>query len=1232
MLKIFSFVWAQKLSIALGSSTPEASGVLMVLDSWPAIAYVVLGIILWQWLPSVNPTFPALGKWPVRMLWLLVLLTIASGVADLLDQWQISPLSYWIAHILAAVTGTVGVATVGAIVAPKTAKSAKYGQLWPGMPSENGFVTCAKTLGSNGGSNTSQEFTEYPCVMSCSGLAPEQQLAIKTCQQLHAQLRQKSAEFEGIFQWFPDLFLLIDADGTILEYQGQNRCNVHISPAAIGQQKIPELFPKKIAREYEQAISLVNQQQWMTSFSYDLGGSAGEQTYEARLVPFLEQKITIFIRNTTEQMQAERGLRQSYKELSDLKYALDRSAIVAITDAKGTITEVNDRFCQISGYSREEPIGQTHRTIKSDEHPPEFFRSLWSTISQGKIWRGEIKNRAKDGGYYWVDTTIVPLLDEHGRPWQYLSIGYDITDRRQAEEALHQQQQRLRILHQIDRAILEAREPQAIAEVAAKYLRQLLGCQRVSVVEFNLCKASAIVLAIDSDRKSCILGGKDLSDLNQAGFATPEKLANGVLVVEDLLQLLNLTPVQASLKAEGLRSCVCIPLKTRDSLLGSLNIWSDRPSGFDDRQVTIAREVANSLAISIQQARLCQTVQSYAGDLEQRVANRTSELLRVNEKLRVEIQQRQQVEAELYQEKELAQVTLNSIGDAVITTDTNGTIQSLNPRAESLTGWSDSEAKSQPLAKVLQLFNQVTGLPVKNILHESRTGDLSLLSNHKLIRRGDCEEFIVEHSVSPILRGNDEIIGMVVVCRDVTENRKLAAQLSWEASHDPLTNLINRREFKRQISELMEQKSRTESGHSLCYLDLDQFKIVNDTCGHAAGDELLRQLTALLQSHIRKTDLLARLGGDEFALLFYECSVAEAREVAEYLRQAVQDFRFVWQEKTFSIGVSIGLVSIDSTVTSLADVMSAADSAMYAAKDAGRNRIHVYEVNDLELAQRHGDMQWVSRLVKALEEDRFCLYSQAIAPTQPDSGKADHYEILIRMTDENGVIIPPGMFIPAAERYNLMPKIDRWVIRHLFSHLSNLRQQSSSATNSAIAASGSIYTVNLSGASFNDDKFLSFLQRQFAEYQIPPGTICFEVTETFAISNLNKAIKFINALKQLGCSFALDDFGSGMSSLTYLKNLPVDYVKIDGYFVKNILEDPVNAAMIDAINNLTHAIGLQTIAEFVENEQILHKLQALGVDYVQGYGIAKPTPLSGKLINLTAAKHKPKVPRQMQVG
>lgn len=433
--------------------------------------------------------------------------------------------------------------------------------------------------------------------------------------------------------------------------------------------------------------------------------------------------------------------------------------------------------------------------------------------------------------------------------------------------------------------------------------------------------------------------------------------------------------------------------------------------------------------------------------------------------------------------------------------------------------------------------------------------------------------------------------------QEISDRQRIQHQLSWQAAHDPLTGLANRRQFEQSLEEALIEAKAVNYKHILCYLDLDQFKIVNDTCGHAAGDELLRQVTALLQSKIRKSDVLARLGGDEFGVLLYHCSLELGRRVADKLLESIQAFRFVWHEKMFAIGASIGLVAIDATSESGVSVLSRADTAMYAAKDGGRNRVHVYEAGDHDLVQRCGDMQWVSRIVKALEENRFCLYRQAIAPIQPDNLATHHYELLLRMQDEKGQLVLPMAFIPAAERYNLMSQIDRWVIQTLFCVLQQVNSDAQS-----------VYTVNLSAASLNDDQFLDFLQQQFLQHQILPSTICFEITETSTIANLKKAAHFIHQLKKIGCHFALDDFGSGMSSLAYLKNLPVDYLKIDGHFIKNIVSDRVSAAMIEAINHIGHVMGLQTIAEFVENEEILEKVKRLGVDYAQGYGIGKPHP------------------------
>jgi diguanylate cyclase (GGDEF)-like protein/PAS domain S-box-containing protein len=440
--------------------------------------------------------------------------------------------------------------------------------------------------------------------------------------------------------------------------------------------------------------------------------------------------------------------------------------------------------------------------------------------------------------------------------------------------------------------------------------------------------------------------------------------------------------------------------------------------------------------------------------------------------------------------------------------------------------------------------------------------------------------------------------------------RNSQKRLAWQAKHDPLTGLVNRREFERCLEASINSAKDEARQHSLCYLDLDRFKIVNDTCGHAAGDELLRQVTDLLKAQIRTTDLLARLGGDEFGLLLYNCPSHQALAIANALRQSVEEFRFVWSDKTFTIGVSIGLVMVNAEVSNLASAVNAADAACYVAKNLGRNRVHFYQAGDREVTQQHGQIQWVEKLTKALEQDRFCLYYQPIVPLHKSFACdtcSEHYEVLLRLNDETGNLISPGAFIPAAERYHLMPHLDRWVIRTLFTN--QAKQYRESLRCWEHEGEGGLYSINLSGASIIDDKFIDFVLEAFATYQVPPQVICFEITETVAITNLSRARKFIEKLKNLGCYFALDDFGSGMSSFAYLKSLPVDYLKIDGGFIKDIIENPTNLALTEAINQIGHVMGLQTIAEFVENDEILAKIKALGIDYAQGYATGKPRPL-----------------------
>ena len=556
-------------------------------------------------------------------------------------------------------------------------------------------------------------------------------------------------------------------------------------------------------------------------------------------------------------------------------------------------------------------------------------------------------------------------------------------------------------------------------------------------------------------------------------------------------------------------------------------------------------------------------------------------------------------EAELFTEKNRLQVTLDSIGDAVITTDTEGRVTYLNPIAENLTGWSNGEAQGKPLTEVFVIINEQTRLSVDNpvalVLREKR---IVGLANHTVLIRRNGDEFCIEDSAAPIY-SPDGVIGVVLVFHDVSFARRAAEELSHQARHDALTGLINRSEFEANVTSALTKPGKY---HTVLFLDLDQFKVVNDTCGHIAGDELLRQIASRMHGLLRDTDTLARLGGDEFGVLLQNCPLKQGRQIAEKLLQLIGEFRFTWEERTFSIGASIGLVNFNDTGYTYGDVMKAADTACYIAKDMGRNRIHVFGENDSDTVSRRGEMDWVGRIHHALEHSRFCLFRQKIVRIGKVGDTEYHYEILIRMLDEQGNLVPPMAFIPAAERYNLMPAIDRWVVHAVLSRLAY------EASIGGEGSKGHIWAINLSGASLNDEQFLKFLLEQFSIFKVPPQHICFEITETAAITNLTKVEHFISRMRKLGCRFSLDDFGSGMSSFGYLKYLPVDYLKIDGSFVKDMVSDPIDCAMVEAINKVGHLMGLKTIAEYVENDEILGLLGDIGVDYAQGYGIHKPEP------------------------
>ena len=566
-----------------------------------------------------------------------------------------------------------------------------------------------------------------------------------------------------------------------------------------------------------------------------------------------------------------------------------------------------------------------------------------------------------------------------------------------------------------------------------------------------------------------------------------------------------------------------------------------------------------------------------------------------------DITQRKVAERALYKEKERAQVTLKSIGDAVVTTDADGRIDYLNPVAEQLTGWERREVQGRHIDEIIRLKDESNESslegPVMRCLLEGRV--VTLVDGAVLIGR-DGTPVPIQDSAAPIQDRDGRVVGAVMVFHDVSRERRLHRKLSYHASHDSLTGLINRREFEERLSAAL-RSVKEDAGRqfALLYMDLDQFKVVNDTCGHAAGDLLLRQLSEILQARVRTADVLARLGGDEFAVLLADCSVEDAAHLADTLRQAIADFRFTWRDGSMQVGVSIGIVPVDAANDAVGSLLSAADVACYVAKDLGRNRIHIYEEGDA--AERHQEMQWVARINRAREQERLELYFQPIVPIGETQTEPPQFELLLRMHDESGNLIAPTSFIPAAERYNLMPSVDRWVIQEVLAELV-YREQLDCAPYSL--------AVNLSGTTLNDARFVDFLLEELDEARVSDGALCFEITETAAIANLDRVVSFMRTLRARGCRFSLDDFGTGLSSLTYLKNLPVDYVKIDGQFIRNVTKDPADQSVVEAIAQMAKAFRIKTIAERVESRQVLDRLAEIGIDFAQGYFVAVPRPVS----------------------
>jgi len=549
----------------------------------------------------------------------------------------------------------------------------------------------------------------------------------------------------------------------------------------------------------------------------------------------------------------------------------------------------------------------------------------------------------------------------------------------------------------------------------------------------------------------------------------------------------------------------------------------------------------------------------------------------------------------------LPALALSSLAEAIIGTDRDGRINYMNPAAEQLTASPADAAIGRLLEEIVSLVDETDRRLLSDPVHQAlTTGAAVNLSRRALmLSRANGSERSIELSASPIRNSARELIGSVVMLHDVTEMRGLTRQMSYQATHDALTGLVNRREFERRLEEAIESGHRGDGQHVLCYLDLDRFKIVNDTSGHLAGDSMLREVAKLLRDAVRDSDTVGRLGGDEFGILLVGCPLEKARQIADDVTRAVGDHRFVWRDKIFNIGASIGLVEISRESGTQEELLAAADTACYVAKRQGSGRVVVYSARDEALARHTGEIQWLQRLQSALKENRFHLYQQVIVPAHGEDG-GPAMEVLVRLQDESGHDLSPAEFMRAAERYRLMGLVDRWVVQTTLAALG--RGAISVPSHRSVA-------INISGQTLGDLQFLEFVVECLDSTGVTPGQVCFEIAESAVIANLDHARRFVGVLHGMGCQFALDDFGSGVGSFSNLKTLPLDYLKIDGSFIRNLARDSVNQAMVTAMIKLARTLNFKVIAEHVEDSAAEEAARRMGVDYLQGYAIGRPQPL-----------------------
>ena len=863
-----------------------------------------------------------------------------------------------------------------------------------------------------------------------------------------------------------------------------------------------------------------------------------------------------------EKRKTEEDLRRSQKRLQEAQRIarLGNWEWDIINDVIQT-SEIVPKILGLAGGTPLSNFSQFRSTVHAADRE-KLTRTVNSALADNDAYRIDYRVQCLTGEIRHLQEQCEVRVGESGDPIRLVGTLQDITESKMAEETLQYRLLQEKVVSNISTRFVnrDLDIDSAISETLTE-IGTLCGVSRAYLFLFRDGEET-----MDNTHEWCVEGVNaeidQLQDMpvNAYPWLMQRVLGNQTVVISDISRL----PPEAALEKKTLerqqiKAALILPVKIGGKVRGFLGL---------DNTKTAATWNPNDII-----------------------------LLRVSSEIIGNAIKSSRDEEALFAEKERVQITLHSIGDAVITTDAEGRINYLNPIAEAMTGWPLDEALNRPLKTVFRIVNEATREPASDpVARCPEQNKIVGLANHTILISRSGLEYAIQDSAAPIRDRSGSVIGVVLVFSDVTEARRLALQISHQATHDALTGLVNRHELNRRLQRACASARDHATSHALCYLDLDQFKVVNDTASHAAGDELLKQITGLLSQKLRGRDTLARLGGDEFCVLLENCPVDKACQVAEGLVTAVNHFRFSWEQKIFRIGLSIGLTIIDGDSANPQQLLTEADVACYTAKDLGRNRVHIYRADEQGLPRRHAEMFRVAELREALKESRFRLYYQPIVALGKNRDSLVHYEVLLRLIDPTGKIVMPGAFIPAAERFGLMEDIDRWVIATAFDQYPSI-----GAANQQVSIS-----INLSGDTINNHANLDFICNKLVESGIQPQRVCFEITETAAIQNFTQASQFIAELKQTGCRFALDDFGSGLSSFAYLRKLPVDFLKIDGNFVKDIVGDLVNRAMVEAINQVGHIMDIETIAEYTENDSILALLRNMGVDYAQGYALGKP--------------------------